>query len=87
MGGQLGTYHRLLSLPPILNKTLPVYTLLTEIPVVFLLYDSSFLSGSFLICIFAVSVWNGGGFYIEVFGRKYVFCHVYPDLTSSNYLT
>ena len=24
--------------------------------------------------IFAVSVWNGGGFYIEVFGRKYVIC-------------
>jgi hypothetical protein len=33
--------------------------------------------------IFAVSVWNGGGFYIEVFGRKFVLClpcAVSPDL-------
>jgi hypothetical protein len=49
-----------------------VYGLLTEIPAVFLLYDSPRWSGLFLIAIFAVSVWNGGGFYIEVFGRKYV---------------
>jgi len=48
-----------------------VYTVLTEVPAVFLLYDSSFWSGTFLIGIFAVSVWNGGGFYIEVFGRKF----------------
>ena len=27
-------------------------------------------SAVFLLVIFAVSVWNGGGFYIEVFGRK-----------------
>lgn len=47
------------------------YTVLTELPAVFLLYDSSFWSGTFLIFIFAVSVWNGGGFYIEVFGRKF----------------
>lgn len=36
------------------------------------LYDSPLWSGVFLMVIFAVSVWNGGGFYIEVFGRKYV---------------
>lgn len=48
-----------------------VYTMLTELPV-FILYESSFWSGVFLIIIFAVSVWNGGGFYIEVFGRKCV---------------
>lgn len=48
----------------------PVYAVLTELPAVFLLYDSSLWSGVFLILIFAVSVWNGGGFYIEVFGRK-----------------
>jgi hypothetical protein len=24
------------------------------------------------LLILSVSVWNGGGFYIEVFGRKYV---------------
>ncbi len=51
-----------------------VYALLTELPAVYFLYDSSLCSGIFLIFIFAVSVWNGGGFYIEVFGRKYVIC-------------
>ncbi|KAJ8589894.1 hypothetical protein M405DRAFT_737856 [Rhizopogon salebrosus TDB-379] len=48
-----------------------VYSLLTELPAVYLLYDSPRLSGAFLIIIFSVSVWNGGGFYIEVFGRKF----------------
>ncbi|KAG2071950.1 hypothetical protein BDR04DRAFT_1097613 [Suillus decipiens] len=48
-----------------------VYSLLTELPAVFLLYDSSVWSGTFLLFIFSVSVWNGGGFYIEVFGRKF----------------
>lgn len=49
-----------------------VYSVLTELPAIFVLYRSPFWSGAFLIFIFAVSVWNGGGFYIEVFGRKYV---------------
>jgi hypothetical protein len=44
----------------------------TELPAVYVLYDSSFWSGAVLLGIFSVSVWNGGGFYIEVFGRKYV---------------
>ncbi|KAG6919297.1 hypothetical protein DXG01_007429 [Tephrocybe rancida] len=48
-----------------------IYVALTELPAVFLLYDSSLWSGIFLITIFGVSVWNGGGFYIEVFGRKF----------------
>ncbi|KAK2466381.1 hypothetical protein APHAL10511_002023 [Amanita phalloides] len=48
-----------------------VYAMLTEIPAVFCLYDSSVCSAVFLVFIFAVSVWNGGGFYIEVFGRKF----------------
>ncbi|KAN0097781.1 Protein of unknown function (DUF2838) domain containing protein [Tylopilus felleus] len=48
-----------------------VYSVLTELPAVYLLYDSPRWSGAFLILIFAVSVWNGGGFYIEVFGRKF----------------
>ncbi|KAJ7499292.1 hypothetical protein FB451DRAFT_1384998 [Mycena latifolia] len=48
-----------------------VYSVLTEVPAVYLLYDSPFWSGAFLIGILAVSVWNGGGFYIEVFGRKF----------------
>jgi len=48
-----------------------VYALVTEIPCVFLLYDHKYWSGVFLFIIFGVSVWNGGGFYIEVFGRKF----------------
>jgi len=48
-----------------------VYAVVTELPAVYLLYDSSFWSAAFLLIIFSVSVWNGGGFYIEVFGRKF----------------
>ncbi|KAG9317156.1 hypothetical protein JVU11DRAFT_1348 [Chiua virens] len=48
-----------------------VYSILAELPAVYLLYDNPRWSGTFLILIFAVSVWNGGGFYIEVFGRKF----------------
>ncbi|KAF7355022.1 Integral to membrane protein [Mycena sanguinolenta] len=48
-----------------------VYAVLTELPAVYLLYDSPFWSGVFLMLILGVSVWNGGGFYIEVFGRKF----------------
>ncbi|KLO06352.1 hypothetical protein SCHPADRAFT_882928 [Schizopora paradoxa] len=47
-----------------------IYGIITELPV-FVLYKSPFWSGVFLILIFSVSVWNGGGFYIEVFGRKF----------------
>jgi hypothetical protein len=54
-----------------------VYGVLTELPAVFLLYDSAFWSGAFLLFIFSVSVWNGGGYYIEVFGRKCVICHFF----------
>ncbi|CAL1701595.1 unnamed protein product [Somion occarium] len=49
-----------------------VYSILTELPAVFVLYDSPFWSGAYLLLLFSVSVWNGGGFYIEVFGRKSV---------------
>jgi len=48
-----------------------VYAILTEIPATFVLYRSPFWSGVFLLLIFSVSVWIGGGFYIEVFGRKF----------------
>ncbi|THV05350.1 hypothetical protein K435DRAFT_790173 [Dendrothele bispora CBS 962.96] len=48
-----------------------VYMVLTELPAVYVLYDSGKWSGVFLVSIFAVSVWNGGGYYIEVFGRKF----------------
>lgn len=47
-----------------------LYSILTELPAVYVLYDSPFWSNMFLLFIFSVSVWNGGGFYIEVFGRK-----------------
>ncbi|KAJ3736457.1 hypothetical protein DFJ43DRAFT_620909 [Lentinula guzmanii] len=66
----------LCSIPP--NTRIPafmfgqlIYSVVTELPAVYLLYDSPFWSGAFLIFIFSVSVWNGGGFYIEVFGRKF----------------
>ncbi|KAH9894374.1 hypothetical protein C8Q73DRAFT_695384 [Cubamyces lactineus] len=48
-----------------------VYSVITELPAVFLLYDSAFWSSAYILLLFAVSVWNGGGFYIEVFGRKF----------------
>jgi hypothetical protein len=48
-----------------------VYGVLTELPAVYVLYDSAHWSAAFLLALFAVSVWNGGGFYIEVFGRKF----------------
>jgi len=48
-----------------------VYAVLTDVPPVFVLYDSPFWSGAYLLFILSVSVWNGGGFYIEVFGRKF----------------
>ncbi|KAI0370166.1 hypothetical protein BV20DRAFT_966770 [Pilatotrama ljubarskyi] len=48
-----------------------VYSVITELPAVFLLYDSAFWSSAYVLFLFGVSVWNGGGFYIEVFGRKF----------------
>jgi hypothetical protein len=52
-----------------------VYSVLTGVPPAFILYDSPFWSGLYLLFILSVSVWNGGGFYIEVFGRKCVGWH------------
>jgi hypothetical protein len=54
------------------RDVVPAYAVLTDVPPVFLLYDSPFWSGAYLLLILSVSVWNGGGFYIEVFGRKCV---------------
>jgi len=48
-----------------------IYSIVTELPAIFLLYDSAAWTGVFLMFIFAVSVWNGSAFYIEVFGRKF----------------
>lgn len=47
-----------------------VYSIVTELPAVFLLYDSAFWSSAYILFLLAVCTWNGGGFYIEVFGRK-----------------
>ncbi len=47
-----------------------IYSIVTELPAIFILYDSATWTGVFLMLIFAASVWNGSGFYIEVFGRK-----------------
>jgi hypothetical protein len=70
--GQLGTSASSIGAFILITASAPAYAILTEIPAVFCLYDSARCSGIFLIFMFAVSVWNGGGFYIEVFGRKYV---------------
>ena len=48
-----------------------VYSIITCLPAIFLLYTSPEWSAAFLLLIFSVSVWNGGGYYIEVFGRKF----------------
>ena len=48
------------------------YSIVTELPAIFILYDSPQWSMVFLAIIFAATAWNGGGFYIEVFGRKYM---------------
>ncbi len=71
MLGQLCTYFLFLFKSDLeMFKLCTVYSIITELPAVFLLYDSPFWSAMFLLLIFSVSVWNGGGFYIEVFGRK-----------------
>lgn len=74
MAGQLGWYFKN-GRKSEANEFLffwAAYAIITELPAVFVLYDSPLWSGVFLLFIFSVSVWNGGGFYIEVFGRKYV---------------
>jgi hypothetical protein len=43
-----------------------IYTVITIAPPVFILYNSKFWSGVWLISFFAISVWNGGTFTIEV---------------------
>ncbi|SCZ88550.1 BZ3500_MvSof-1268-A1-R1_Chr2-1g04484 [Microbotryum saponariae] len=48
-----------------------VYTLVTLLIPIFGLYDSKFWSSVYLLTLFAVSVWNGASFYMEVFARKF----------------
>lgn len=51
------------------------YAVLTDVPPVFVLYDSPSWSSAYLLFLLGVSVWNGGGFYIEVFGRQCVYLY------------
>lgn len=48
-----------------------VYNVVTSIPTYYL-YRHFWLHTTFLILMFAVSVWNGANYYIEVFSRRYI---------------
>ncbi|GAN06330.1 integral to membrane protein [Mucor ambiguus] len=48
-----------------------VYNIATSIPT-FFLFKYFWLHTTFLIAMFAVSVWNGANYYIEVFSRRYI---------------
>ncbi|EGG04048.1 uncharacterized protein MELLADRAFT_37620, partial [Melampsora larici-populina 98AG31] len=48
-----------------------LYTLLTILPSLVWSFHSKTFSGLFLWVMFAVSVWNGASFYMEVFGRRF----------------
>lgn len=48
-----------------------IYNIATSIPT-FFLYKNFYLHTFFLISMFAVSVWNGANYYIEIFSRRYI---------------
>ncbi|KAK4051089.1 hypothetical protein OIO90_004829 [Microbotryomycetes sp. JL221] len=48
-----------------------VYTFVTLLIPVFVLFDSKFWSSVYLLALFGVSVWNGASFYLEVFSRRF----------------
>ncbi|GAA5984263.1 hypothetical protein JCM10908_006115 [Rhodotorula pacifica] len=48
-----------------------IYTFITLLIPVFVLYDSKFWSSVYLIALFAISAWNGASFYMEVFARRF----------------
>ncbi|CAO3698865.1 unnamed protein product [Rhizopus stolonifer] len=48
-----------------------IYNVVTSVPT-FYLYQHFWLHTIFLIGMFAVSVWNGANYYIEVFSRRYI---------------
>jgi hypothetical protein len=67
----------------LVNYLLPaVYSIATEIPAVYFLYDSQRNSTVFLLVLFGISVWNGGGFYIEVSTNPYNHCIIKSDCLS-----
>ncbi|KAI8890648.1 hypothetical protein K501DRAFT_281637 [Backusella circina FSU 941] len=47
------------------------YNIVTSVPT-FLIFKSFWLHTALLIGMFAVSVWNGANYYIEVFSRRYI---------------
>ncbi|KAK4048311.1 hypothetical protein OIV83_004832 [Microbotryomycetes sp. JL201] len=48
-----------------------VYTFVTLLIPIFVLFDSKFWSSVYLLALFGVSVWNGASFYLEVFSRRF----------------
>ncbi|GAA5950288.1 hypothetical protein JCM21900_001103 [Sporobolomyces salmonicolor] len=48
-----------------------IYTFVTLLLPLFVLYDSKLWSDVYLLVLFAVSVWNGASFYMEVFSRRF----------------
>lgn len=48
-----------------------VYTFVTLLVPVFVLYNSKVWCTVYLLAVFGVSVWNGASFYMEVFSRKF----------------
>ncbi|BGP16279.1 hypothetical protein JCM10213_007724 [Rhodosporidiobolus nylandii] len=48
-----------------------IYTFVTLLIPVFVLYDSKTWSSVYLVWMFATSVWNGASFYMEVFSRRF----------------
>jgi hypothetical protein len=48
-----------------------LYSIVTFIPTIFL-FRHFWLHSAFLVVMFAVSVWNGANYYIEVFSRRYI---------------
>ncbi|KWU47155.1 hypothetical protein RHOSPDRAFT_31293 [Rhodotorula sp. JG-1b] len=64
------------SLPPQLREPAfiggqAIYTFVTLLIPVFVLYDSKFWCSAYLIALFAISAWNGASFYMEVFARRF----------------
>jgi len=85
ISGQFGADLFFTTLKQISDVFSAVYTLVTEIPAVFLLFNSPTWSSAFLLFILGITVWNGSGFYIEVFGRKYVLIFTFWHLLTTRF--
>ena len=49
-----------------------VYTTVAAVPPLMMLSSSKFTHIAFLVVIYSTAVWNGAGFYIEVFSERYL---------------